>query len=131
MGLWTLARLAWAISFLVVYINNIELLEDSDTPWWSFILLSLYLLCEVVPIYYMLKISFKHVVNLDDNTKKRHPISVHGDLSSSQYEPPSAERENQYYFDSSADNPLIDRSSVGSDIDISGRSTGNISEYTM
>lgn len=130
MAFWTVARLAWAVSFLVVYIQNIELLEDSDTPWWSFILLSLYLLCEVVPIYYMLKSSFKHIVVLDENNSKNIlPASGHGDLSSSQYEPPSNSGENSYFFEGNPENSLIDNSSRS--IDSGGISSGHMSEYTM
>lgn len=75
----------WAVAFLVVYLRNIELLEDSDTPWWSFILIVLYLACEVVPIYFMLE-SFDYIVGFDMDPKSSNTLS--SDENSSSYIPP-------------------------------------------
>mmetsp|Transcript_1935 Transcript_1935/g.2860 ORF Transcript_1935/g.2860 Transcript_1935/m.2860 type:complete len:356 (-) Transcript_1935:354-1421(-) len=102
MMLWTLARVVWAVAFLVVYFNNIELLEDSDTPWWSFILIVLYLACEVVPIYFMLQ-AFDYIVGFDMDPKAANNIS--SDEQSSSYIPPGQVSEgNNYLWDSSAHN---------------------------
>jgi len=138
MMLWTIARIAWAISFLVVYIKNIELLDDSDTPWWSFILLSLYILCEVVPIYYMLKSSVRYIVRLDSNQKAGMEDEALLSSSSTQYRPPSElGPSREYFFNGSEENPLVATTiSADSDgeygIDTSGRTStgGYISEFT-
>ena len=163
MMLWTIARIAWAISFLVVYIKNIEasariwhdmifvsaanamfycffwqLLDDSDTPWWSFILLSLYILCEVVPIYYMLKSSVRYIVRLDSNQKAGMEDEALLSSSSTQYRPPSElGPSREYFFNGSEENPLVATTiSAESDgeygIDTSGRTStgGYISEFT-
>jgi hypothetical protein len=66
MTLWSCTRLAWGIATLYVYIYNIELLQDSNTPFWSFVvLILLFLVCEIIPIVALLDYSYLNMVGLE------------------------------------------------------------------
>lgn len=61
--LWSVTRLVWGIATLLVFIYNIELLQDSNTPIWSFVvLLLLFLGCEVLPMIAMLDYSYMNIM---------------------------------------------------------------------
>lgn len=61
--LWSVTRLVWGIATLLVFIYNIELLQDSNTPIWSFVvLLLLFLVCEVLPMIAMLDYSYMNIM---------------------------------------------------------------------
>jgi len=67
MALWTLTRIVWGIATLLVYIYNIELLQDSNTPVWSFlVLLLLFFGCEIIPIIAMLDRSYMTFIGFDN-----------------------------------------------------------------
>jgi hypothetical protein len=66
MTLWSITRVIWAIASLLVYVYNIELLQDSNTPVWSFlVLLLLFLVCEILPIVALLDYSYLSMVGLE------------------------------------------------------------------
>lgn len=66
--LWSIARLIWAVAMLLVYIYDIELLQDSDTPRWSFLLLFLlFVVCEIIPIIGMLDYSYMNIIGFEHN----------------------------------------------------------------
>eukprot|EP00429_Kryptoperidinium_foliaceum_P038553 CAMPEP_0176177148 /NCGR_PEP_ID=MMETSP0120_2-20121206/90754_1 /TAXON_ID=160619 /ORGANISM="Kryptoperidinium foliaceum, Strain CCMP 1326" /LENGTH=121 /DNA_ID=CAMNT_0017515241 /DNA_START=256 /DNA_END=621 /DNA_ORIENTATION=- len=66
MTVWTLSRLAWAITALLVFAYEIELLHDSNTPAWSFlVLLLMFFACEILPIIFMLDYSYLSLVGLE------------------------------------------------------------------
>jgi hypothetical protein len=68
MVLWTFSRLIWGVAMLLVYIFNIELLQESDTPGWSFItLLILFVLCEIVPMIALLDVSYRNIMGFETN----------------------------------------------------------------
>lgn len=66
MALWSLTRIAWGVATLLVFIYNIELLQDSNTPLWSFVvLLLLFFGCEIVPIIAMLDYSYMTMIGFE------------------------------------------------------------------
>ena len=66
MTLWSLTRIVWGISTLLVFVYKIELLQDSDTPVWSFlVLLLLFFVCEILPIIVLLDYSYLSLVGLE------------------------------------------------------------------
>mmetsp|Transcript_33585 Transcript_33585/g.68574 ORF Transcript_33585/g.68574 Transcript_33585/m.68574 type:complete len:360 (-) Transcript_33585:130-1209(-) len=65
-ALWCLSRIVWGSSMLVIYIHDVELLQDSETPVLSALtLFLLFLLCEVVPMLALLDYSLLHVVGFE------------------------------------------------------------------
>lgn len=59
MTLWSTTRVIWGVVSLLVYVDNVELLQDTDTPLWSFIVLFVvFFICEVVPIVVLLDYSY-------------------------------------------------------------------------
>jgi len=66
MAVWSLTRIIWGIAMLLVYIYDVELLQDSNTPIWSFMLLFLlFVICEIFPIFAMLDYSFMNIVGFE------------------------------------------------------------------
>ena len=66
MTLWSLTRVVWGIATLLVFIYKIELLQDSDTPFWSFVvLLLMFFVCEILPIFVLLDYSYLSLVGLE------------------------------------------------------------------
>ena len=66
MTLWSLTRVIWGIATLLVFVYNIELLQDSDTPVWSFVvLLLMFFVCEILPIIALLDYSYLSLVGLE------------------------------------------------------------------
>jgi hypothetical protein len=66
MTLWSFTRLVWGVATLYVYVFNIELLQDSNTPFWSFVvLILLFLVCEIIPIVALLDYSYLSMVGLE------------------------------------------------------------------
>ena len=66
MTLWSLTRVVWGIATLLVFVYNIELLQDSDTPVWSFVvLLLMFFVCEILPIIVLLDYSYLPLVGLE------------------------------------------------------------------
>ena len=66
MTLWSLTRVIWGIATLLVFIYKIELLQDSDTPFWSFVvLLLMFFVCEILPIFVLLDYSYLSLVGLE------------------------------------------------------------------
>jgi len=66
MTLWSLTRVVWGVATLLVFIYNIELLQDSNTPFWSFVvLLLMFCVCEILPIFVLLDYSFLALVGLE------------------------------------------------------------------
>jgi len=56
---WSFTRVIWGIATLLVYVHNVELLQDTDTPTRSFALLFVvFFICEVVPIVILLNYSY-------------------------------------------------------------------------
>lgn len=51
---------------LLVFVYKIELLQDSNTPVWSFVvLLLMFFVCEILPIIAMLDYSYLSLVGLE------------------------------------------------------------------
>ena len=66
MSLWTVTRLTWGIATLLVYQYKIELLQDSHTPVWSFlVLLLMFLVCEILPIVALLDYSYLSMIGIE------------------------------------------------------------------
>lgn len=66
MTLWSLTRIVWGIATLLVFVYKIELLQDSNTPVWSFVvLLLLFFVCEILPIIGLLDYSYLPLVGLE------------------------------------------------------------------
>eukprot|EP00545_Synedropsis_sp_CCMP1620_P001369 CAMPEP_0119010098 /NCGR_PEP_ID=MMETSP1176-20130426/4790_1 /TAXON_ID=265551 /ORGANISM="Synedropsis recta cf, Strain CCMP1620" /LENGTH=286 /DNA_ID=CAMNT_0006962707 /DNA_START=292 /DNA_END=1152 /DNA_ORIENTATION=- len=64
MALWSVTRILWGVATLLVFLFNIELLQDSNTPFWSFVvLLLLFFVCEIVPIIAMLDYSYMNMIS--------------------------------------------------------------------
>jgi Protein of unknown function (DUF1084) len=67
MTLWSLTRIIWGVATLCVYLFNIELLQDSNTPFWSFVVLLLLLfVCEIVPIIATLDYSYMNMIGMTE-----------------------------------------------------------------
>ena len=65
-ALWSMTRLGWGVATLLVFVYKIELLQDSHTPFWSFLVLFLLLfVCEIVPIIATLDYSYMNMIGLD------------------------------------------------------------------
>ena len=66
MTLWSTTRIVWGIATLLVFIYNVELLQDSHTPVWSFVvLLLLFFICEILPIVAMLDYSYTYMIGIE------------------------------------------------------------------
>lgn len=66
MTLWSTTRIIWGVATLLVFIYNVELLQDSHTPVWSFVvLLLLFLVCEILPIIAMLDYSYAYMIRME------------------------------------------------------------------
>jgi hypothetical protein len=66
MTLWSLTRVVWGIATLLVFVYKVELLQDSNTPFWSFVvLLLMFFVCEILPIFVMLDYSYLSLVGLE------------------------------------------------------------------
>ena len=56
---WSFTRVIWGVATLLVYIYNVELLQDTKTPLWSFVILFvIFVVCEIVPIVILLDYSY-------------------------------------------------------------------------
>ncbi|KAI2499624.1 hypothetical protein MHU86_14859 [Fragilaria crotonensis] len=67
MTLWSVTRIIWGVATLCVFLFNIELLQDSNTPFWSFVvLLLLFFVCEIVPIIAMLDYSYMNMIGMTE-----------------------------------------------------------------
>lgn len=67
MTLWSVTRVIWGVATLCVFLFNIELLQDSNTPFWSFVvLLLLFFVCEIVPIIAMLDYSYMNMIGMTE-----------------------------------------------------------------
>eukprot|EP00540_Astrosyne_radiata_P017495 CAMPEP_0116841430 /NCGR_PEP_ID=MMETSP0418-20121206/10919_1 /TAXON_ID=1158023 /ORGANISM="Astrosyne radiata, Strain 13vi08-1A" /LENGTH=365 /DNA_ID=CAMNT_0004471853 /DNA_START=33 /DNA_END=1130 /DNA_ORIENTATION=- len=63
MTLWSLTRIGWGVATLLVFCYKIELLQDSHTPFWSFVVLFLLLfVCEIIPMIATLDYSYMNMV---------------------------------------------------------------------
>ena len=61
-----MTRILWGIATLMVFLWNIELLQDSNTPVWSFLVLFLlFFVCEIIPIITLLEDSYFAMIGLD------------------------------------------------------------------
>ena len=66
MSLWSLTRVIWGLATLLVFVYKIELLQDSNTPVWSFaVLLLMFFVCEILPIIALLDYSYLSLVGLE------------------------------------------------------------------
>jgi hypothetical protein len=66
MTLWSFTRVIWGIATLLVFVYKIELLQDSNTPVWSFaVLLLMFFVCEILPIIALLDYSYLSLVGLE------------------------------------------------------------------
>lgn len=66
MTLWSFTRTIWGVATLLVFVYKIELLQDSNTPFWSFmVLLLLFLICEILPIVALLDYSYLPMIGLE------------------------------------------------------------------
>jgi hypothetical protein len=67
MTLWSVTRIIWGVATLLVFMFNIELLQDSHTPFWSFlVLMLLFFVCEIVPIIAMLDYSYMNMIAMTE-----------------------------------------------------------------
>lgn len=108
LGLWTFSRLIWGMAMLLVYIFNIELLQESDTPGWSFVtLLILFVLCEIVPMIALLDVSYTNIMGFETNAT--NDIRK---LASGLIRPPSEARNTINYQEGVADNASLSSSSA-------------------
>eukprot|EP00550_Attheya_septentrionalis_P007757 CAMPEP_0198282012 /NCGR_PEP_ID=MMETSP1449-20131203/1888_1 /TAXON_ID=420275 /ORGANISM="Attheya septentrionalis, Strain CCMP2084" /LENGTH=363 /DNA_ID=CAMNT_0043978081 /DNA_START=236 /DNA_END=1327 /DNA_ORIENTATION=+ len=70
MALWSLSRLLFGAAMLLVFTQNIELLQDSNTPVWSFfVLFLLFFGCEILPIVAMLDYSYMNMIGFEESSR--------------------------------------------------------------
>ena len=103
MTLWSVTRIIWGVATLCVFLFNIELLQDSNTPFWSFVvLLLLFFVCEIVPIIAMLDYSYMNMIGMteaSDAFESMHDHILTSSLlliqvpSEQQFEPSSSDEE--------------------------------------
>lgn len=75
MNLWSVTRIIWGVATLLVFIYKIELLQDSHTPVWSFIvLLLLFFVCEILPIVAMLDYSYMNMIGFERALPRREEV---------------------------------------------------------
>jgi len=66
MSMWSITRLVWGVSTGIVFLKNIELLDDSKTPFQSSLcLLLLFVGCEIMPILALLDHSYSHMLKFE------------------------------------------------------------------
>lgn len=71
MALWSLSRVVWGSAMLVIYMENVELLQDSKTPVLSAVVLFfLFLFCEIIPIVIMLDYSYMNMVGFESGASR-------------------------------------------------------------
>lgn len=71
MALWSLSRVVWGSAMLVIYVENVELLQDSKTPVLSAVVLFfLFLFCEIIPIVVMLDYSYMNMVGFESGASR-------------------------------------------------------------
>jgi len=71
MALWSLSRVVWGSAMLVIYMKNVELLQDSKTPVVSAVVLFfLFLFCEITPIVVMLDYSYMNMVGFESGASR-------------------------------------------------------------
>lgn len=85
MLLWSLSRIAWGIEMLVVYIYNIELLEDSSSPWSFLVLFLMFVVFEILPIFALLDHALQNMINFE------HGMDSHSYNQSEPFLPLSSE----------------------------------------
>ena len=79
MVLWSMTRILWGVATLMVFLWNIELLQDSNTPVWSFLVLFLlFFVCEIIPIIAVLENSYFAMIGLD---RMSMPVLENRDLT--------------------------------------------------
>lgn len=70
MVLWSMTRILWGLATLLVFLWNIELLQDSHTPVWSFVVLFLlFFVCEIIPIIALLDSSYFAMLGLENMSR--------------------------------------------------------------
>jgi hypothetical protein len=65
-----MTRILWGLATLLVFLWNIELLQDSHTPVWSFVVLFLlFFVCEIIPIIALLDSSYFAMLGLENMSR--------------------------------------------------------------
>ena len=76
MVLWSMTRILSGIATLLVFLWNIELLQDSHTPVGSFaVVFLLFFVCEIIPIIALLDNSYFAMLGLEPIP--RHVAAMH------------------------------------------------------
>jgi len=77
-ALWSSSRIVWAIAMLLVFIDGIELLQDS--LWTPIVLFLLLFFCEIVPILAMLDYSFIQIIDFEIGSNRNQNQLVGDEL---------------------------------------------------
>lgn len=58
MAFWSISRIIWGVSQLIVYIHDVDLLRPTQAGWSPIVLFLLLVLCEIAPITVLMEYSF-------------------------------------------------------------------------
>lgn len=122
MALWSATRVVWGVATLLVFVYQVELFQDSDTPVWSFIvLLLMFFFCEIIPIISLLDYSYISMGTLDCAPSGRHNqeadnlLSVASDPSEQSSGPGSNPARSVTWSDETLSEPLLDGATAKDD----------------
>ena len=62
MTFWSVTRIVWGVSALILYIHDVDLLRPSQAGWSPIILFLLLVFCEIGPIIVLMDYSFMTMV---------------------------------------------------------------------
>ncbi|KAL3796967.1 hypothetical protein HJC23_000720 [Cyclotella cryptica] len=74
---WSLTRIVWGISMLVIYIRDVDLLRPSEGGWAPIFFLLLLILCEIAPVIILMDYSFVTVFEFDSAATRAMPSLQH------------------------------------------------------
>ena len=71
MAFWSVGRIIWGVSMLIIWIHDVDLLRPAGSSWWSpLILFLLFVLCEISPIVVLMDYSFVTIFEFADSATR-------------------------------------------------------------
>mmetsp|Transcript_19949 Transcript_19949/g.42809 ORF Transcript_19949/g.42809 Transcript_19949/m.42809 type:complete len:374 (-) Transcript_19949:698-1819(-) len=70
MAFWSVSRIVWGVSMLVIYIRDVDLLRPEGSGWSPLILFLLLVLCEIAPIIILMDYSFMTIFEFADSATR-------------------------------------------------------------
>jgi len=70
MAFWSVSRIIWGVSMLVIYIKDVDLLRPGGSGWSPIILFLLLVLCEIAPIIVLMDYSFMTIFEFADSATR-------------------------------------------------------------